>query len=101
MTYSDPEPDDCRALWVAVLAQGLRESVGIITNNGNDSSFTMAHRRALAEFWLQSRDFDDVADLAGFSAEYLRHRIGQGHVTLSTMAGKKLDRTKSGMQVRQ
>lgn len=99
MTYSDPEPDDCRALWVAVLAQGLRESVGLIS--GSKSANTKQYRKSHAEFWLQSRDFDDVADLAGFNAEYLRGRIGNGQVTLATMAGKKLDRTKSGMQVRQ
>lgn len=99
MTYSDPEPDDCQALWVAVLAQGLRESVGVISGERHDS--TRQYRKSHAEFWISSRDFAEVADLAGFNPEYLRDRIGAGHVTLATMAGKKLDRNKSGRQVKQ
>lgn len=98
MTYSDPEPDDCKALWVAVLAQGLRESVGVIS--GAKNSATKQYRKSHAEFWIGSRDFAEVADLAGFNAEYLRDRIGAGQITLATMAHKKLDRNRSGKQVR-
>jgi hypothetical protein len=68
-----------RRLWGSVLANGILESLGNVTNNGDSDKYSRMKKETIARqanIWIErnSGDFRLVCELAGVDPSYIRRK---------------------------
>lgn len=76
-----------RQLWASVLALGLTDATGHIggspTGPKNAATRKTIHQQALS--WLNTRDFHEVCQLAGFDPDAIKAKWEAGKITQDRM----------------
>lgn len=75
----EPNLDDCRRLWAAVLIENIRCGFG--PNQGYRSTSADARRSRL---WIRSKDFDLICTWLNLDPDIVRRRVLDGKMDWNT-----------------